>query len=302
MFIRDRSWTLGVLLAICVMFGLLVAGVANPFAPTEAADLANLVRQFGANPEGMPMDGPGPNPLLQNHWLMVVHPPTLYLGYVGMALPFSMSAAALFAGRLEAGWMAPLRRAFLVPWAFLSFGIMLGGWWSYAVLGWGGYWAWDPVENASFLPWLTGTAFLHSAMLMQRRTSMKTWTLILGMGTFLLTLFGTFLTRSGVFNSVHAFGSGTVGPVLLGFIIICTLFTITLLALREHTLHIGSKDLPSPNRRLPREDRKVQPAVLNVLHGLLWFALVAPPAAAITAALWFQLLSLIHISEPTRPY
>lgn len=296
-----QAWTLGVLLAICVMFGLLVAGVANPFAPTEAATLQQLIAQFGATADGLPMDGPGPNPLLQNHWLMVVHPPTLYLGYVGMALPFAMSAAALLAGRLEAGWMAPLRRAFLIPWAFLTFGIMLGGWWSYAVLGWGGYWAWDPVENASFLPWLTGTAFLHSAMLMQRRTSMKTWTLILGMGTFLLTLFGTFLTRSGVFNSVHAFGSGTVGPVLLTFIFVCTMFTIVLLALREHTLHLGAKDLPAPKRRLPRADRELSTPVRAVLHGLLWAALVAPPAVAISAALYYQLPIEIPWGRPDIP-
>ena len=290
-FLGDRHrayqpWTLGVLLSICVMFGLLVAGIANPFAPTPPAELNELVRTFGATAGGLPADGPGPNPLLQNHWLMIIHPPTLYLGYVGMALPFSMSAAALLTGRLEAGWMAPLRRAFLVPWVFLTVGIVLGGWWSYAVLGWGGYWAWDPVENASFMPWLTGTAFLHSSMLMQRRTSMKTWTLILGMVTFILTLFGTFLTRSGVFNSVHAFGTGAVGPVLLTFIAILSVFSIVLLALREHTLHLGAHDLPTPRGRIPRADQ-VQPVAVRWVAGiLLWVGLVAAPALAITWALW----------------
>jgi len=281
-----QPWTLGVLLAICVMFALLVAGIANPFAPTEAQELAALTQRFGATASGMPADGPGPNPLLQNHWLMIIHPPTLYLGYVGMSLPFSMAAAALLAGRLEAGWMAPLRRAFLVPWAFLTGGILLGGWWSYAVLGWGGYWAWDPVENASFLPWLTGTAFLHSSMLMQRRTSMKTWTLILGMVTFLLTLFGTFLTRSGVFNSVHAFGTGAVGPVLLLFIAICTLFTIVLLALRDHTLHQGAHDLPTPRGRIPRADKALPTPARWAAGTLLWAALIVPPTLGVTWALW----------------
>lgn len=281
-----QGYTLGVLLAICVMFGLLVAGVANPFEPTPAAELAELVSMFGADSRGLPVDGPGPNPLLQNHWLMIIHPPTLYLGYVGMSLTFAMCAAALLAGRLDAGWMVPIRRVFLVPWAFLTLGIVLGGWWSYAVLGWGGYWAWDPVENASFLPWLTGTAFLHSAMMTHRRTSLKTWTLLLGMGTFLLTLFGTFLTRSGVFNSVHAFGTGTVGPVLLTFIVLSGLFMVVLLALREHLLHEGARDLPGGRGRVPREDAKVSPGVLTASGIALWAALVGPPAVAVTWALW----------------
>lgn len=295
-----QAWTLGVLLLIAVMFSLLVAGVANPFAPTDAFELAQLGRAFGVGPNGLPLDGPGPNPLLQNHPLMIIHPPTLYLGYVGMSLPFAMSAAALFAGRLDAGWMAPLRRAFLVPWLFLTLGIILGGWWSYEVLGWGGYWAWDPVENASFIPWLLGTAFLHSSMMMQRRTSLKTWTLVLGMLTFVTTLFGTFLTRSGVFNSVHAFGSGTVGPVLLAFVFFWLLFSVVLLSLREHTLHIGAEALPRPRATIPRADRNL-PAPARIALGIgLWAALVAPPALGVTWALWRSLpveLLGVHIPE-----
>ncbi len=213
-------WALHVLLGICVFFAMLVASIANPFAPVSP----------------IPADGPGPNPLLQNHWLMSIHPPTLYLGYVGMAVPFAMICAALLAGRLEAGWMAPLRRWAIVPWTFLSAGIVLGGWWSYEVLGWGGAWAWDPVENASFHPWLTGTAFLHSAMVVQRRGWMRDWTLTLGMSTFLLTLVGTFMTRSGVFNSVHSFTQSDIGPVFLVFIGIVLLYSVGLLALRSHTL------------------------------------------------------------------
>ncbi len=213
-------YTLAVLQSVCVFFALLVASIANPFAPVSP----------------VPLDGPGPNPLLQNHWLMAFHPPTLYIGYVGMVVPFAMGCGALLAGRLEAGWIAPLRRWTLVPWAFLTVAIMLGGWWSYEVLGWGGYWAWDPVENASFMPWLACTAFLHSAMVVERRGTLKTWSLVLLLSTFLLTLVGTFMTRSGVFNSVHSFTQSDIGPVFLGFIAVCLVWSVGLLALREHTL------------------------------------------------------------------
>lgn len=215
-------YTIGMLLANSVFFALLVASVANPFEAVSP----------------VPADGPGPNPLLQNHWLMAVHPPMLYLGYVGMVMPFSMICAALFAGRLDNGWMVPLRRWMLIPWTFLTVGIVLGGWWSYGVLGWGGAWAWDPVENASLHPWLTGTAFLHSAMWFQRRGAMRVWTLVLGMATFLLTLVGTFMTRSGVFNSVHSFTQSPIGPVFLWFIGIMLVFSVVLLATREHTLAV----------------------------------------------------------------
>lgn len=217
-------WTLHVLLGISIFFTALVAGVANPFEPVYP----------------VPADGPGPNPLLQNHWLMAVHPPALYLGYVGMSVPFAMICAGLLAGRMEEGWLAPLRRWMLVPWAFLTLGIVLGGWWSYAVLGWGGAWAWDPVENASFHPWLTGTAFLHSIMVLQRRGLLRDWTLVLGMATFLLTLVGTFMTRSGVFNSVHSFTQSDIGPVFLGFIAVVLGYSVLLLAARSHTLDDAS--------------------------------------------------------------
>jgi len=218
-------YTIGMILATSVFFTLLVSSVANPFEVLDPA----------------PLNGPGPNPLLQNHWLMAVHPPTLYLGYVGMVVPFAMICAALFAGRLDAGWMVPLRRWMIIPWTFLTIGIVLGGWWSYGVLGWGGAWAWDPVENASFLPWLTGTAFLHSAMVLQRRGTLRIWTLVLGMSTFLLTLVGTFMTRSGVFNSVHSFTQSPIGPVFLWFIAIVLTFSVLLVAFREHTLVLDAK-------------------------------------------------------------
>ncbi len=215
------GYTLGTLFAIGLFFSFLIAGPANPFAPT---------------PPPVPTDGPGPNPLLQNHLLMIIHPPMLYLGYVGMSVPFAMAVAALLRGQLGPTWLRPLRNWLLVPTAFLSLGIMLGGWWSYEVLGWGGYWAWDPVENASFLPWLTAIAALHSAVVQQRRGTLKAWTTILILVTFLLTILGTFLTRSGVVNSVHSFTQSPIGPLFLLFLGACLVAVVVLLALRVDTL------------------------------------------------------------------
>ncbi len=215
------AYTLATLFVVGAFFSFLISGVANPFKGT---------------PLPIPMDGPGPNPLLQNHLLMIIHPPMLYLGYVGMSVPFAMGVAALLRGQLGPTWLLPLRNWLLVPTAFLSLGIMLGGWWSYEVLGWGGYWAWDPVENASFLPWLTAVAAVHSALVLQRRGSLKAWTVILVMVSFLLTILGTFLTRSGVVNSVHSFTQSPIGPFFLGFLAFCTLGVVVLLAMRIDTL------------------------------------------------------------------
>ena len=215
------AYTLGALFVVGLFFSFLIAGPANPFRPTPAP---------------IPVDGPGPNPLLQNHVLMIAHPPMLYLGYVGMSVPFAMAVAALLRGRLGATWLRPMRNWLLVPTSFLTMGIMLGGWWSYEVLGWGGYWAWDPVENASFLPWLTGIAALHSAVVQQRRGTLKAWTVILVMISFLLTILGTFLTRSGVVNSVHSFTQSPIGPLFLGFLGLCSIGIVILLAMRIDTL------------------------------------------------------------------
>jgi len=215
------GYTLGTIFAVGLFFSFLIAGPANPFKPTPAP---------------IPTDGPGPNPLLQNHLLMIIHPPMLYLGYVGMTVPFAMAIAALLRGRLGPTWLRPLRNWLLVPTSFLTLGIMLGGWWSYEVLGWGGYWAWDPVENASFLPWLMALAALHSAIVQQRRGSLKAWTTILVLVTFLLTILGTFLTRSGVVNSVHSFTQSPIGPLFLAFLAICLVAVVSLLALRIDTL------------------------------------------------------------------
>ena len=241
-FTKDRykeysSYAIGMALIIGVFFSFLVAGVANPFTPTELP---------------IPKDGLGPNALLQNHVLIIIHPPALYLGYVGMAVPFAMGCAALFAGKIGADWSAALRKWMLLPWGSLTAGIILGGWWSYEVLGWGGYWAWDPVENASFLPWLTSTAFLHSALLVERKGKLKGWALVLLLLSFLLTLLGTFMTRSGVFNSVHAFTKSPIGPVFLSFLALSTLFSLGLLASRIDVL-VPKKENASDTNPVSRD-------------------------------------------------
>jgi cytochrome c-type biogenesis protein CcmF len=203
-----------VLLAISVFFYILLTGPANPFGLVSPA----------------PADGPGPNPLLQNHPLMAVHPPLLYLGYVGMSIPFAFAMGAILAGEQERDdWIRLSRRWTLSAWMFLSAAIIAGMWWSYEVLGWGGYWAWDPVENASFMPWLTATAFLHSVMVQERRGMLKLWNLNLISATFLLTILGTFLTRSGIVSSVHAFTQGTIGYYFLAFIAVTLLASLALI-------------------------------------------------------------------------
>jgi cytochrome c-type biogenesis protein CcmF len=229
---RAMTLALGVMLAVGVFFAFLIAGPANPFHTLP-------------NP---PLDGRGPNPLLQNHILMVIHPPMLYLGFVGMTVPFGVAVAALLRGELGANWMVPLRRWMMVAWMFLSIGIILGGWWAYAVLGWGGYWAWDPVENASFLPWLTATAFMHSTMVQERKRMLKLWTISLALVTFVLTILGTFMTRSGVFNSVHSFTQSDIGPTFLVFLGLLLVFCIGLLTVRGHLL-VAEDSIRSPVSR-----------------------------------------------------
>jgi cytochrome c-type biogenesis protein CcmF len=172
---------------------------------------------------------------------MAVHPPLLYLGYVGMTVPFAFGLGALLSGRVDDVWLRETRRWTLTAWAFLSLAIVAGMWWSYDVLGWGGYWAWDPVENASFMPWLTATAFLHSAMVQERRNMLRVWNLSLIVATFLLTILGTFLTRSGVLSSVHAFTEGTIGYFFLGFIAIALLFSLVVLLGRTDSLRTEGK-------------------------------------------------------------
>lgn len=219
------GYATGTLLGVLTFFLLLMALPANPFAPV--------------NP--VPADGPGPNPLLQNHYLMAVHPPLLYLGYVGMTVPFAFAIGALASGRLDNQWSRSTRRWTVTAWTFLSAAIVAGMWWSYEVLGWGGYWAWDPVENASFMPWLTATAFIHSTMVEERRGMLKAWNVTLVIATFLLTMLGTFLTRSGVVISVHAFADGPIGFYFLAFIAVVLVFSIALLAGRSELLRTDSR-------------------------------------------------------------
>jgi len=217
----------GVMGFVGLFFYGLLTGPANPFGTVFP----------------VPANGPGPNPLLQNHPLMGLHPPMLYFGYVGLTVPFAFAIGALLSGKVDDEWIRVTRRWTVAAWAFLSVGIVGGAWWSYEVLGWGGYWAWDPVENASFLPWLTATAFLHSVMVQERRGMLKTWNLSLIIGTFLLTLFGTFLTRSGILDSVHAFTEGVIGPLFLAFIALLMLVSLVLIAWRSDRLHSpGSLD------------------------------------------------------------
>ncbi|MHB1095408.1 MAG: heme lyase CcmF/NrfE family subunit [Gemmatimonadaceae bacterium] len=203
------------LLVVALFFHILLVGPANPFLPVFP----------------VPFDGPGPNPLLQNHILMGVHPPLLYLGYVGLTVPFAFAVGAMLSGEVaDDGWIKVTRRWTIVAWGFLTAAIIAGMWWSYEVLGWGGYWAWDPVENASFIPWLTATAYLHSVMVQERRGMLKLWNLNLMVGTFVLTILGTFLTRSGIISSVHAFTQGTIGYYFLAFIGIVLVATLFLVA------------------------------------------------------------------------
>ena len=215
------GWALVTLFVICGFFFLLLFGPANPFKEVAGA---------------VPLDGPGPNPLLQNHPLMAVHPPILYLGYVGFSVPFAFAIAALVTGRVGEGWLLATRRWTLVAWGFLTVGIVLGAWWSYEVLGWGGYWAWDPVENASFLPWLTATAFIHSVLVQERRGMLRVWNLALLCATFSLTILGTFLTRSGVLDSVHSFTESPIGPWLLGFFALTVAVSVGLIGWRGDRL------------------------------------------------------------------
>jgi len=202
------------------------------------------VMLFSANPfERLPFtppDGRGLNPQLQNVG-MVIHPPMLYLGYISITVPFAFAAAALLSRKLDTGWIHAIRKWTLVSWLFLSIGITLGMWWAYVELGWGGYWAWDPVENASLLPWLTMTAFLHSVMIQEKRGMLKRWNLGLIVGTFLLSIFGTFITRSGVISSVHSFTQSNVGYFFLAFLVIAGTFGFTLLYTRWPLLDAESQ-------------------------------------------------------------
>lgn len=208
-------WVSSVLLAINLFFALILNFVEPPFA-------------LNAEPVS---EGNGLNPLLQNP-SMAVHPVTLYLGYIGFAIPFAYGIAALILKKADDTWLKVTRRWSLVSWLFLSMGVIFGSNWAYVELGWGGFWAWDPVENAAFLPWLTGTAFLHSAMTQERKGMLKRWNICLITLTFMLTIFGTFLTRSGLLWSVHAFANGPIGAYFLVFIGMILILSLGLIIFR----------------------------------------------------------------------
>ena len=231
--------SLSVLLGLLAFFLVIVVGPGNPWRPVEP----------------VPADGPGPNPLLQNHPLMAIHPPLLYLGFVGLAVPYALTMAALVGRRLDGRWLFVVRRWTLGPWIFLTLGLLAGAWWSYAVLGWGGYWAWDPVENVALLPWLTATAFLHSAMVQARRGNLRDWNLVLVTASFLLTILATLVTRSGILNSVHSFTESVIGPLFLALLGALTAITLGLALVRA----------PERSAGLPRLGTRASGFLLNNL-------------------------------------
>jgi len=224
------AWVVPVLGIVVGFFSLVLVAVSSPFA-TQAA----------------PPDGIGLNPSLQNPY-MVSHPPALYLGYVGLAVPFAFAMAALFARRTDELWIVLTRRWTLAAWTFLGIGQLLGAHWAYVEVGWGGYFAWDPVENAALMPWLVATAFLHSVMIQEKRGMLKVWNMLLVVGAFCLSLFGTFLTRSGILNSIHSFTEGPLGAWFLGFICVIVLGSTTLILARLPLLRAKTR-LESPISR-----------------------------------------------------
>jgi cytochrome c-type biogenesis protein CcmF len=222
---RDKAdavvgWAAIVLFAVGAFFTLLMMGPADPFLHNAA-----IVHQ-----------GAGPNALLQDNPLVAVHPPLLYIGFVGFSVPFAFAIAMLITGRVHERWPLEQRRWTVLAWGALSLGIVLGAWWSYQVLGWGGFWGWDPVENAALLPWLTATAYIHSVIVQDRRGLFRVWNLSLAIATFALTVLATFFTRSGVLQSVHAFSSSTLGPLLIGLFFVVVVLGVGLLAWRGDRL------------------------------------------------------------------
>ena len=268
------SWATSVAFVAAAFFFGLMLGPANPFTATSGP---------------IPLDGAGPNPLLQNHPMMAFHPPLLYLGYVGFTMPFALAMAALISGRVGEQWLRLTRGATLLAWSCLTGGIVLGAWWSYEVLGWGGYWAWDPVENAALIPWFTATAYLHSVIVQERRGMLRVWNLSLLIATYCLTILGTFLTRSGVVNSVHAFTQSAVGPTLIGYLAAVAVIALGLLAWRGDRLHAPGR-IDSPLSR--------EAAFLGnnlVLTGLAAVVVTGTVFPLLADAVWGQQLS---VGEP----
>jgi cytochrome c-type biogenesis protein CcmF len=222
--LRDLvAWVVPVLGGIATFFAFVLVAVASPF-DTQTA----------------PIDGAGLTPSLQNPY-MVAHPPMLYLGYVGLSIPFAFAAGALLSGRPDERWIVATRRWTLAAWMFLGFGQLLGAHWAYVEVGWGGYYAWDPVENAALMPWLAATAFLHSVMIQERKGMLKVWNVVLVALAFELSVFGTFLTRSGVVNSIHSFAQSPIGGWFLAFVVISSVFSLVLILWRLPLLQARTK-------------------------------------------------------------
>lgn len=240
------AWASSIGYLVAAFFFAIMATVADPFVTTR----------FPAT------NGPGPDPLLQDRILVAFHPPMLYLGMIGFTVPFCFAAASLITGRLGEGWMVETRRWTLFAWGCLTVGIVLGAWWSYKVLGWGGFWGWDPVENAALLPWICTTAFLHSAMVQERRGILRVWNVSLIMAAFCLSIFGTSLTRSGIVQSVHSFSESNLGPVLFGFLGLVVFVSVGLIAWR------GDR-LASPGKIGDFVSREGAFLVNNILFGAL---------------------------------
>ncbi len=220
-------YVITIFMAVSAFFLFIMASPANPFERLSP----------------VPQDGRGMNPLLEDQ-NMLTHPVLMYLGFVGFTVPYAFAMAALIRGQQGEEWLLTTRRWTIIAWYFLTAANLVGGWWSYHVLGWGGYWAWDPVENAAFMPWLPATAFLHSVMIQEKRRMLRVWNLILLILTFSLTLFGTFLTRSGILSSIHSFSTGPIGLYFLTFLGVVLLFSLSLLVWRADRLR-GNATLDS---------------------------------------------------------
>jgi cytochrome c-type biogenesis protein CcmF len=229
--VRLAAYATGVMAAILSFFLLVLVLVASPF------DLLALT----------PPDGLGLNPVLRDGG-MLIHPPVVLAGFASFAIPFAFATAALLAGRPDAAWVAHTRRFALIAWSLQTAGLVLGMWWAYHVLGWGGYWGWDPVENVALMPWLATTAYLHSAQVQEKRGRLRAWNFGLAILAFLLVVFGTFIVRSGVVPSVHTFAISAIGPWFLAFLFVCIVFSVVLLALRSHTLGGRAEPVPPVSR------------------------------------------------------
>jgi cytochrome c-type biogenesis protein CcmF len=248
------AWAVPILAGVSVFFSFMVVAVASPFVLQPALP-----------------DGLGLNPSLQNPYMMS-HPPLLYLGYVGLTVPFAFAMGALLAGRSDERWIVATRRSTLFAWTALGIGQLLGSHWAYQEVGWGGFYAWDPVENAALMPWIAATAFLHSVMIQEKRGMLKVWNMILVSLAFSLSLFGTFLTRSGVVNSIHSFTKSSIGPWFLGFIVIVVAFSMIMIFWRLPLLRAKTKleSLISREATFLYNNLLLVALCLTILWGVCW--------------------------------